>query len=84
MEDQPLEGRPWVVKIPHDKPWEWTEVNFWNNSIEIQTHFIHNSNCHPMRDTTGETNLAANKFPRMEILTYSDVEWISKSVWTLN
>ena len=22
--DRPLEGRPWIFKIPWDKPWAWT------------------------------------------------------------
>ena len=39
MGDHPLEGRPWVFKIPRDKPCSWTEVKFLSNSIEIQTHF---------------------------------------------
>ena len=30
MRDCPLEGRQWVLKIPRDKPWAWTEVKFLN------------------------------------------------------
>ena len=37
---QPFKGRPWLFKIPRDKSWVWPEVKFWNNLIEIQTHFI--------------------------------------------
>ena len=28
MGDRPLEGRPWVFKIPRDKPWAWPEIKF--------------------------------------------------------
>ena len=28
-----LEVRPYVFKIPCDKPWAWPEVKFWNNPI---------------------------------------------------
>ena len=39
MWDCPLEGRPWIFKIPRDKPWAWPEVKFLSNPIEMQTHF---------------------------------------------
>ena len=31
--DRPLEGRPWIFKIPRDKPWAWSEVKFSSNPI---------------------------------------------------
>ena len=37
--DRPLEGRPWILKIPRDKPWAWPEVKLLSNPIEMQTHF---------------------------------------------
>ena len=37
MGDRPMEGRPWIFKIPRDKPWEWPEVKFLSNPIEIIT-----------------------------------------------
>ena len=40
MRDLPLEGRPWIFKIPQEKPWAWPEVKFSSNPIETQTHFI--------------------------------------------
>ena len=39
MGDRPLEGRPWIFKIPRDKPWAWTEVKLLRNPIETPTHF---------------------------------------------
>ena len=50
----PLEGRPWVFKIPHENPWAWPEVKLTSISIEIQTHFIQESNRNAMWDTTEE------------------------------
>ena len=35
MGDRPLKGRPWIFKIPWDKPWAWTEVKLLSNPIEI-------------------------------------------------
>ena len=31
--DRPLEGRPWIFKIPRDKPWAWPEIKFLSNPI---------------------------------------------------
>ena len=80
----PLEGRPWVFKIPRDKPWTWPEVKFLSNSIEMQTHFSQEGNCHSMWDTTGETNLTTNKLPRLVVVPYADVEWLRKGGRTPN
>ena len=55
MGDFLLEGRLWVFKIPHYKPWALMEVKFLSNSIEMQTHFSQEGNRHAMWDTTGET-----------------------------
>ena len=35
MGDSPLERRPWLLKIPQDKPWAWPKVKFLNNPVEI-------------------------------------------------
>ena len=40
MGDLPLEGSPRVFKIPGDKSWTWPELKFWNDYIEVTTHFI--------------------------------------------
>ena len=37
--DRPLEGRPWIFKIPRENPWAWPEVKLSSNPIELQTHF---------------------------------------------
>ena len=60
--DRPLEGRPWVFKIPWDKPWAWTEIKFLSNSIEMHKNFIQEGNFHAMWDTTGKTNLTKTNF----------------------
>ena len=69
----PLEGRPWVFKIPWDKPWAWTEIKFLSNSIEMQTHLSQEANCHAMWDTTGKTNLTTRKIPRLVVVPYEAV-----------
>ena len=84
MGDCPLEVRLWLFKMPHDKPWVWPEVNFCNNSIEMQTHLIQDSNCYSMWDTTGETNLMTKKFPSLEVFLYADVEILIKCGQTQN
>ena len=48
MGDLPLEGSPWISKIPRDKPWAWTEIKFLSNPIEMQTYFIQEENRHAM------------------------------------
>ena len=78
MGDQPLEGRPWVFKIPRDNPWAWPEVKFWSNSIDMQTHFSQEENNHYMWDTTAETNLTTKKFPGLAVVPYADLEWLGK------
>ena len=79
-----MEVRTWVLKIPRDNPWAWPEVKFWSNSIEMQTHFSQEEYCHSMWDTTGETNMMTNKFPRLTVVPYADVEWLSKGGRTPN
>ena len=73
----PLEGRLWVFKIPWDKPWEWPDIKFLGNPIEVQTHFSQEGNCHAMWYTTSRTNLNTKMFPRIAVLPYAVVEWIS-------
>ena len=62
MGDCPLEGRPWVSKIPQDKPWAWPEIKLPRNAIEMQTHFSQEGNRHFMWDTTVKTNLTKKCF----------------------
>ena len=50
MGDRPLEGRPWIFKIPQDKTWAWPEVKCLSNPIEMQTHFSQEENRHAMWD----------------------------------
>ena len=84
MGDRPLEGRPWVFKIPWDKPWAWTEIKFLSNSIEMQTHFSQEGNLHAMWDTTGNTNLTTRKFPSLAVVSYAAVGWLSEGGRTPN
>ena len=39
-----MAGRPWVFKIPRDKPWAWPEVEYVENTIEMQGHFGQDGN----------------------------------------
>ena len=50
----------------------------WNNFIEMQKHFIQESNCHSMWDTTGETNTTTKKLPKMTVVPYAAAERLSK------
>ena len=84
MGDCPLEGSPWIFKIPWYKPWAWPEVKLLSNPIEMQTHFSQEENCHAMWDTTGMTNLTALILARLVVVPYTVVEWISKKVRTPN
>ena len=80
----PLGGRPWVFKIPRDKPWEWPEIKLLSNSIEIQAHFSQDVNRRAMWDTTGKTYLTTIKLPRLEVIPYAVMEWLSKGGLTPN
>ena len=71
MGDCPLEERPWIFKIPQDKPWMWPKIKFLRNSIEMQTHFRQEENLHAMCDTTGRTNLTTMKLPRLSVVPYA-------------
>ena len=73
-----MEGRLWGFKIPQYKSWTWPEIKFLRNCIKIQTHFIQEGNCHNMWDTTGKTNKPTINFPRLAVVPYVEVEWISK------
>ena len=64
MRYRPLEGRPWVFKIPRDRIWAWMEIKLLSNSIEIQTYFSQEGNCHAMWDTTGKTNITTEKLSK--------------------
>ena len=80
----PPEGRPWIFKISRDKPWSWPEVKFLSNPIEIQTYFSQEENLHAMWDTTGMTNLTTLMLPRLVVVPYKLVEWLSKKGRTPN
>ena len=84
MGDRPLEGRPWIFKIPRDKQWAWSEVKCLSNPIEMQTHFSQEENRHAMWDTTGMKNLTTLSLPRLAVVPYYLVEWLSKKGLTLN
>ena len=45
--DCPLEGKPWIFKIPRDKTWALPEVKFLSNPIEMQTYFSQEENVMP-------------------------------------
>ena len=74
----PLQERPWIFKIPRDKPWEWPEVKLLINPIEMQTHSIQEENRYAMWDTTVMTNLTTLRLPRLTVVPYAVVEWLSK------
>ena len=78
--DCPLEGSPCIFKIPRDKPWAWPEIKFLSNPIEMQTHFSQEGNFHAMWDTTGRTNFTTVKLPRLAVVPYAVVDWLSKKV----
>ena len=80
----PLDGRQWISKIKRDKPWAWPELKFLSNSIEMQTHFNQEENRHDMWDTTGMTNLTTLRLPRISVVPYALVEWLSKKGRTAN
>ena len=77
MGERTLEGRPWIFKIPQDKPLPWHEIYFLRNLIEIQTHLSQEEILHDMWDTTGKTNLTTIKLPRLALVPYTVVEWIN-------
>ena len=84
MGDRPLEGRPWIFKIPRDKLWAWPEIKFLSNPIEMRTHFSQEENRHAMWDTTSMTNLTTLRLPRLARVPYAVVEWLSKKGRTPN
>ena len=59
-----MEGTPWVFKIPRDRIWAWMEIKLLSNSIEMQTYFIQEGNCHAMWDTTGKTDITKRTFSK--------------------
>ena len=81
---RPPEVRPYIFKIPRDKPWAWPEVKFLSNPIEMQTHFSQEENRHAMCDTTVITNLTTLRLPRLAVVPYLLVEWLSKKGCTPN
>ena len=73
-----MEGRPWILKIPRDKPWAWPEIKFLINPIETQSHFSQEENRHAMWNTTDIKNLTKIRLPRLAVVPYVVVEWLSK------
>ena len=67
-----------IFKIPWDKSWAWPEIKFLSNPIEMQKYFIQEETHHAMWDTTGMTNLTTVRFPRLAVVPYAVVYWISK------
>ena len=84
MGGRPMEGRPWIFNIPRDKPWSWPEVKLLSNLIEMETHFSQEENRHAMWDTNGMTNLTTLRLPRLALVPYALVEWLSKKGCTSN
>ena len=84
MGGRPFEGRPWIFKIPGDKPLSWSEVKFFRNPIEMQTQFSQEENRHSIWDTIGMTNFTTLRLPRIVVLPYSVVEWLSEKGCTPN
>ena len=78
MRGRLLERRLWIFKIPRDKPWAWPEVKSLINKIEMQTHFSQEENHHDIWDTTVMTNLTTPRFPRLAVVLYALVGWLSK------
>ena len=78
MGDLPLEVRPWIFKIPQDKPWTWPETKLLSNPIEMQKCFRRVGNCHATWDTMGSTNLVTKKLPRLAVVPYAVVEGLSE------
>ena len=62
----------------------WPEVKLLSNPIEMQTHFGQEANRHAMWDTTGMTNLTTLRLPRLAVVPYAVVEWLSKKGRTTN
>ena len=81
---RPLEGRLSIFNISRDKPWEWTDKKILGNPIEMQTHFRQEEKLHDIWDSTGKKNLTTIKFPRLELVPYAVVEWLSKKGRTPN
>ena len=73
-----MEGRLWIFNIPQDKPWAWPEVKCLSNPIEMLTHFSQEENRHAMWDAIGMTNLTTLRLPRLAVVPYTVVEWLSK------
>ena len=82
--DLPLKGRTWIFKIPREKPWVWPEVKLLINPIETQTTFSQEENRHAMWDTTGTKNYKTLRLPRIAVVPYAVVEWLSKKGHTAN
>ena len=82
--DRSLEGRLWIFNITRDKPWSWPGIKLLSNPIEMKTHLSQEENLHAMWDTIGRTHLTTVKFPRLAVVPYAVVEWISKNGLTPN
>ena len=49
-----------------------------SNSIEMHMHFSQEGNRHAMWYTTGKTTLTKKKLPRLAVVPYAMMEWLSK------
>ena len=79
-----MEGKPWIFKIPWEKPRVCPEINFLSNPIEMQSHVSQEENRHAIWDTTGRKNLTTVKLSRLAVVPYAVVEWLSKKGRTPN
>ena len=84
MGDRPLEGRLWIFKILQVNPMAWPEIQLFSNPIEMQKYFSQEENRHAIWNTTSKTNLTTVEFPRLAVVPYEVVEWISKKGRTPN
>ena len=84
MEDRPLAGRPWVFRIPRDKPLAWPEVEYVENAIKMQCHFGQEANNNTLYDTAGDPTKTRVKLPILVMVPYDMVEWLVKSNRTPN
>ena len=50
----------------------------------MKTHFRQEGNRHAMWDTMDKTNLTKRKFPRLAVVPYTAVEWLSEGGRTPN
>ena len=79
-----MKGRLLIFKIPRDKPWAWPKKKLLFRPIEIQTHFIQEENRYAMEDTTGMKKWTTLRLPKLAVVPYAVVGWLSKKWRTPN